>query len=272
MTTVNDDLIRAFLADEAPRAVAAAPSLDQAVGRLAPRIGGRPSGASRRLFVLLAATLLLVAALGTAIAVGSGLLRLPLVIDFPTVDQEVPTTEDGDPLAKPFEFLEGEVTFATAPPWDYSPLENSATMDILVPDDRDEERVMVMADPRPIERRCFWGPAQADAEALARRLRSDPDLEATEPLAVSVAGREALRMDVVTAPGASVCGGTTRVVSAREGVALSQGSRMRLYMFDLPDGSSARILAIAIVAPEADFERVLAAAAPIVASFEFHAP
>ena len=83
MTTVNDDLIQAFLADEARRVVAAAPSLDHAVGRLAPRIAGRPSGASQRLIVLLAATLLLVAALGTAIAVGSGILRLPLVIDNP---------------------------------------------------------------------------------------------------------------------------------------------------------------------------------------------
>jgi len=81
MTIGNDDRIRTFLADEARRAVAAGPSLDQAVGRLAPRIGGRPSGASQRLIVLLAATLLLVAALGSAIAVGSGILRLPLVID-----------------------------------------------------------------------------------------------------------------------------------------------------------------------------------------------
>lgn len=86
MTTVNDDLIRAFLAEEARRAVAAAPSLDEAVGRLAPRIEGRPSGASQRLIVLLAATLLLVAALGTAVAVGSGLLRLPLVIDDPEME------------------------------------------------------------------------------------------------------------------------------------------------------------------------------------------
>src|SRR5688572_4070152 len=83
MTTVNDDLIRAFLADEARRAVAAAPSLDEAVGRLAPRIAGRPTGASQRLIVLLAATLLLVAALATTVAVGSGILRLPLVIDDP---------------------------------------------------------------------------------------------------------------------------------------------------------------------------------------------
>jgi hypothetical protein len=83
MTTVNDDLIRAFLADEARRTLAAAPSLDQAVGRLAPRIEGRPSGASQRLIILLAATLLLVAVLGTAIAVGSGILRMPVVIDDP---------------------------------------------------------------------------------------------------------------------------------------------------------------------------------------------
>jgi hypothetical protein len=44
---------------------------------------------------------------------------------------------------------------------------------------------------------------------------------------------------------------------------------MRLYLVDLP-GGSARILAIAIIASEADFERVLEAATPIVDSFEFH--
>ena len=84
MTTVTDDLIRAFLAEEARRALATAPSLDQAVGRLAPRIAGRPSGASQRFMILVAATLLLVAALGTAIAVGSGILRL--LPDEPSVD------------------------------------------------------------------------------------------------------------------------------------------------------------------------------------------
>ena len=98
MTSVNDDLIRAFLADEARRAVAAAPSLDEAVGRLAPRIEGRPSGASQRLIVLLAATLLLVAAFGTAIAVGSGILRLPLVIDSLTVPSPEPTMTISDTM------------------------------------------------------------------------------------------------------------------------------------------------------------------------------
>ncbi|HEX4981591.1 MAG TPA: LpqB family beta-propeller domain-containing protein [Ilumatobacteraceae bacterium] len=77
MTIGNDDHIRAFLADEARRAVAAAPSLDQAVGRLAPRVGGRSTGASRRLVLLVAATLLLVAALATTLVVGSGLVPRP---------------------------------------------------------------------------------------------------------------------------------------------------------------------------------------------------
>ena len=81
MTIGNDDRIRAFLADEERRAMTAAPSLDEAVGRLARRIERRPNGASQRLIVLMAATLLLVVALGTAIAVGSGILRLPLVLD-----------------------------------------------------------------------------------------------------------------------------------------------------------------------------------------------
>jgi hypothetical protein len=84
MTIGNDDAIRAFLADEARRAVLAGPSLDQAVGRLAQRVGGRPTGASQRLIILLAATLLLVAVLGTVIAVGSGILRLRP--DEPSVD------------------------------------------------------------------------------------------------------------------------------------------------------------------------------------------
>ena len=45
---------------------------------------------------------------------------------------------------------------------------------------------------------------------------------------------------------------------------------MRLYLLDLPAGSTTRMLAIAIVAPEARFEDVLAAAAPLIESIEFH--
>ena len=42
MTTANDSDIQAFLSIEARHAVAVAPSFDEAVGRLAPRVAGRP--------------------------------------------------------------------------------------------------------------------------------------------------------------------------------------------------------------------------------------
>jgi hypothetical protein len=83
-------------------------------------------------------------------------------------------------------------------------------------------------------------------------------------------------MDVMAATGASVCDvwGGPQVVTPNDlddrGIGLEHGHLMRLYLLDLP-GGSARILAIAIVAPEARFERVAEAAAPIVDSFEFHA-
>ena len=44
--------------------------------------------------------------------------------------------------------------------------------------------------------------------------------------------------------------------------------RMRLWVFDAPEGSSMRTLAIAVVVPESQFER----AAPALDSVEFHAP
>jgi hypothetical protein len=50
------------------------------------------------------------------------------------------------------------------------------------------------------------------------------------------------------------------------------GDWMRLYLFDVPEGTSMRILAIAIIAPESRFERAVEAAAPVVDSVEFHAP
>jgi hypothetical protein len=100
-------------------------------------------------------------------------------------------------------------------------------------------------------------------------------------VAVGVGGiRIALQMDVVTASGASVCDYMGQPLVLREpsgearpmGPSLDGGSRMRLYLFDLPEGSSARILAIAIKAPEADFNRVLEEVTPILDSFEFRTP
>jgi hypothetical protein len=80
MNMQTDKRIRAFLVDEARRVTATSPSLDEAVGTLAPGLERRSNGGSRGLVVLFAAALLL-AALAASIAVGSGLVRVPQVID-----------------------------------------------------------------------------------------------------------------------------------------------------------------------------------------------
>jgi hypothetical protein len=53
-------------------------------------------------------------------------------------------------------------------------------------------------------------------------------------------------------------------------VVLWPGLRIRMYLLDLPQGSSGRILAIAFIAQKESFERVVESAAPIVDSIEFH--
>jgi hypothetical protein len=60
-----------------------------------------------------------------------------------------------------------------------------------------------------------------------------------------------------------------RVPQVVSGSFLSDSEMMRLYLLDLP-GTPARILALAFIAPKADFDRNMEAAAPIVDSLEFH--
>jgi len=86
MNLDHDDRIRAFLADEAVRLTSAAPSLDQAIGRLAPRLRPRSRAQPRGMTLLLAASLLLAAAVGATLAVGSGLVRLPIVNVLPPTE------------------------------------------------------------------------------------------------------------------------------------------------------------------------------------------
>jgi hypothetical protein len=114
---------------------------------------------------------------------------------------------------------------------------------------------------------------------VAQQIRSDPDLVASAPIAVQIGGVDALQMDVGAAVGASDCGGmygrAPGVVVERDGengsVVVETGRhRMRLFLVDLPEGSSAQMMAIAIVAPEARFEQVAEAAEPILESLRFH--
>ena len=186
------------------------------------------------------------------------------------------TTVNGQGLPEPYDILDGEVAFGVAPPWygffDYGP----DTIALNSGDDR-QGYFSVVPDPLPVGTGCAKGDAVVDAQALAQAIRSDPDLDATRPVAETVGGAQAVRMDVVAAPGASVCAdwGTPLVVSGarlRAGPSLEPGARMRLYLLDLPKGMSARTLAIAFAAPQAAFESVLDDAPRILRSFEFRTP
>ncbi|HZB78529.1 MAG TPA: hypothetical protein VE522_01615 [Actinomycetota bacterium] len=150
---------------------------------------------------------------------------------------------------------------------DEVPLGQSPTMSIAI-----------LVNPLP-EASCAAPPGvPASAAAVVQSIRSNPDLEATEPVAERVGGIDALRLDVAAAPGASTCpagSGPRSVpvvsVSGRGDAwgLIDRGELGRLYVLDLP-GGSARALVIMITAPEAAFEQAVQAAAPVVDSFEFH--
>jgi hypothetical protein len=210
--------------------------------------------------------------------------RLGLMYGVSDETNDLPTIEDGQPIPVPYRFLDGEVTFAVATPdlWD-EPWDGGAgdlSTFMLFPLDRSS--MMIMADPLPVDPGCEPALAPADAEALARSIASNPDVEATAPVAVRVAGVDALRMDVAFGPGAG-CGELGLGPAVVEGTRhlTESGGQMRLYLLDLPQGMSARILGIAIAGPEQSlrcgvpgwtpcFQRVMEAAAPTLDSFEFH--
>jgi hypothetical protein len=194
--------------------------------------------------------------------------RLGLVYGAQTGNRRIPTTENGRAVPVPYSFLDGEVTFAAAPPWSDTNHDRTSTTLGGVGRGSAVQFTMftIVADP-VTGVGCEAGPAPVDAEALVRSIRSNPDLEATAPVAVSVGGIDALRMDVV-GPGQLEVGDCPPMVLER--LWAGPDGRMRVYVLDLPEGMSARILAIAISALDSEFEHVVEKAAPILDSFEFH--
>jgi hypothetical protein len=220
-----------------------------------------------------------------------------------------PTTEDGQPVALPYNFFDGEVTLHAAHPW-VSRSYFGRALGIggsirLIPEGpgvrpttdgaerSDWDELLLIADPALLATDCQAGPDPADAAALAESIRSDPDLGATAPVAVRVGGTKAWMMDVKIAaevicvpanaggdplPNAVLAPLFTDELGAHftmywRGIrGPASGEWMRLYLFDVPEGSSMRVLAIAIVAPESSFERAVESAAPVVDSLEFHTP
>jgi hypothetical protein len=180
------------------------------------------------------------------------------------------TLEDGqEAFPGLYDFLGGEVTFVAGTAWQplfgpsFETDGEAADESLFHPDGQ----FRVLADPLTIGQGCEEGPAPADAAALAQSILANDDFEATTPAPITIGGVRALQMDVINVAGAIACEGRPRVAVSRYEPA--PGDRMRLYLVDLP-GGSARILSIAIIADESDFDSVVELAAPVLESFEFH--
>lgn len=205
---------------------------------------------------------------------GDTVVEQPVHVNDAGVIVQAFSTENGQPVPITYEFYDGQVSVTAARPWTADDVGHWAALRRA----GREEQIYLIDDPRPATGGCFSGAGAADAEALAQAIESDPDLVATAPVAVTLAGRAAMRMDVTMAPGAS-CEGSpaTRVLnyeidSIQRPLWIDEGSRIRLYLLDAPERSSYGILAIAIKAPIVRFDSVVEEAMPILESIEFLVP
>ncbi len=175
-------------------------------------------------------------------------------------DDVLQSTENGQSVNI---ILDGEVTFATAPPWRRSLVDPSDASDTYIRFQAGrEEFVAIGTDPLPAGADCENASAPADAEALARSIMANPDFETTGTVPVRIAGLDGLQMDVDVNHNPYPC---WRWFGPDQ---LAQW-RTRLYLLDYP-GDSAQILIIAVIAPATDLERVIEEATPIVESLEIH--
>lgn len=173
-------------------------------------------------------------------------------------DGKLQSTENGQSVNM---ILDGEVTFATAPPWRRALGDPSDASDthIRLQAGR-EEFVVIGTDPLPGGADCEIASAPADAEALAQSIVASPDFETSGTVPVRIAGLDGLQMDVdVNHNPCWRWWGPDQLAQWRT----------RLYLLDYP-GPSAQILIIAVIAPASDLERVIEEATPIVDSLEIH--
>ena len=216
--------------------------------------------------------------------------RLRLVYEFQPMGPEGPlpaTTENGEAVLVEYSVLDGQVTYRAAYPfkpadyqleasddtndaWNRGP-DRTAIVGRPFVDRRAVPLLLLLVDPVPIGSGCEEAPAPVDAAALARSIRSDPDFEATSPVAVTIDGIPALQIDLLVKQHASWCWTDTYGVSHHvlfNETPVSDDQLVRLYLLDLP-GAPARVMAIVLF--NADLDQALELAAPIVDSIEFHA-
>ena len=187
------------------------------------------------------------------------------------------TSENGQPLAVPWEFFDGEVTASAPDPWEVTwHYTEGLTLNRL-----GEESVQFVRDPLPVATGCAPGPGSckrrcADPKHPVRpRPRDDRSGGRERRRDLGAANRRHRRAGSERLRGGPLnAGPDLGRLPQRErrpaGLNLDAGSRVRFVLLDPPEGQKSRILAIAIVAPEARFVDVVEAATSIVQSVEFH--
>jgi hypothetical protein len=165
------------------------------------------------------------------------------------------TNENGRPVPMLHAQFDGEVTYSSPSPSMWAMFGDDGFIDF--------------GDPTVHWSDCDQGPVPADAAAFAQAVIADPNFETTAPVAARVGGVEAVAMDVALSPRGRVCG-PYRNDSDQWIHMLERGQRFRLFLIDVPEGMSMRTLAITVRAPVARFDDVVAEAAPIIDSVEFH--
>jgi hypothetical protein len=192
------------------------------------------------------------------------------------------TTENGQPIVLSYTSSDGEVTVAAPSTWEtWLAGKGHQAPDVWfggiwhTEDFFGNGERIELVDPVAYDARCAANggspllSAPADAAAIAQQLITDPNFETTAPVAARIGGVEAVSIDVALAPGGRACG-VEMIEISRWIHGLDPGSRLRLYLVDLPEGMSVQTLAITVVAPEERFEEVIAETAPIIDSIEFH--
>jgi hypothetical protein len=198
------------------------------------------------------------------------------------------TTENGQPFTMSYTSFDGELTVSAPSTWEtYWPDPPDPATDpppvwfgMLWPGSKqyysDGEEGIEFVDPVAYDAWCAANggspllSAPADADAIAQQVIDDPNFETTAPVAARIGGVEAVSIDVALAPGGRPCGVGITDISRWIHVLWDSGSRLRLYLVDLPEGMSVQTLAITVVAPEERFDEVIAETAPIIESIEFH--
>jgi len=225
-------------------------------------------------------------ALGIAIAIAVAWLGISAFRSTSTVPAdhptETPSLQADDPtagsVATPyrFVFVGGTVTLEAAdPPWTLLPLFDNTIE--AGPGTSNRGYIRFLADPRPVGTGCEADPAAVDAESMAAIIGSDPDIRASAPVPVHIAGTDGLQMEVAAAPGASLCDQLGEPGLFKVGPSGSWGAyvglnsrwRYRLYLLDAP--GPIRIMVIQVWAPDARFDALMEAAGPVLDSIQLHA-